>query len=67
MIVPGIVPGMNGNARLDELQRSPQLANDPAPRDDRRSARAPIDVPTLAKPIRLDKLMSLVALAHGQA
>lgn len=67
MILDLIMPGMNGNALYDELQKSPQLARIPVLVMTADPARAPNGVPTLAKPIRLDKLLSLVALAHGHA
>ena len=61
------MPGMNGTTLYDELQRSPQLAKIPVLVTTADPTRAPLGVPTLEKPCRLDKLLALVALACGRS
>jgi len=63
MILDLLMPGMHGNALYDEMQKSPQLARIPVLVTTSDPSRAPAGVPTLDKPLRLDKLLSLVALA----
>jgi len=60
------MPGMNGTTLYDEMQRSPQLARIPVLVTTSDPTRAPLGVPTLEKPLRLDKLLSLIALACGR-
>jgi len=60
------MPGMNGNALYDEMQKSPGLAKIPVVVTTSDPTRAPIGVPTLGKPLRLDKVLSIVALACGR-
>ena len=67
VILDMIMPGMNGALLYDELQRSPQLAKIPVLVTTADPTRAPVGVPTLEKPLRVDKLLSLVALACGRA
>jgi CheY-like chemotaxis protein len=67
MILDLLMPGMHGNALYEEMQKSPQLAKIPVLVTTSDPTRAPIGVPTLGKPLRLDKLLSLVALACGRA
>jgi two-component system, sensor histidine kinase and response regulator len=66
MILDLLMPGMHGNALYDEMQRSPALAKIPVLVTTSDPTRAPAGVPTLGKPLRLDKLLSLVALACGR-
>jgi CheY-like chemotaxis protein len=66
VILDLLMPGMNGTLLYDELQRSPQLARIPVLVTTSDPTRAPPGVPTLEKPLRLDKLLSLVALALGR-
>ncbi len=60
------MPGMSGNTLYDEMQKSPELAGIPVLVTTADPARAPRGVPILAKPLRLDKLLSLVAFACGR-
>jgi two-component system, sensor histidine kinase and response regulator len=66
MILDLLMPGMNGNALYDEMQKSPILARIPIVVTTSDPTRAPIGVPTLGKPLRLDKVLSVVALACGR-
>jgi CheY-like chemotaxis protein len=66
MILDLLMPGMNGNALYDEMQRSPSLARIPVVVTTSDPTRAPLGVPTLGKPLRLDKVLSVVALACGR-
>lgn len=66
MILDLLMPGMHGNALYDEMQRSPLLAKIPVLVTTSDPSRAPLGLPTLAKPLRLDKLLSLVALTFGR-
>lgn len=66
MILDLLMPGMHGNALYDEMQRSPALARIPVLVTTSDPSRAPSGVPTLAKPLRLDNLLSLVALSYGR-
>ena len=66
MILDLLMPGMNGNALYDELQRTPELARIPVVVTTSDPARAPRGVPTLVKPLALDRLLTLVALACGR-
>ena len=66
MILDLLMPGMSGNALYDEMQRSPSLAKIPIVVTTSDPTRAPIGVPTLGKPLRLDKVLSVVALACGR-
>ena len=67
VILDLLMPGMSGNALYDEMQRSPLLARIPVLVTTSDPTRAPRGVPTLEKPIQIDKLLSLVALASGRA
>jgi CheY-like chemotaxis protein len=67
VILDLLMPGMSGTLFYDELQRSPRLAKIPVLVTTSDPTRAPIGVPTLEKPLRLDKLLSLVALVCGRA
>ena len=67
VILDLLMPGMNGTTLYDEMQRSPRLAKIPVLVTTADPTRAPVGVPTLEKPLRLDKLLALVALAHGRA
>ena len=66
MILDLLMPGMGGNALYEELQRTPELARIPVVVTTSDPARAPRGVPTLAKPLELDRLLSLIALACGR-
>jgi len=66
MILDLLMPGMNGNALYDEMQKSPSFAKIPVVVTTSDPTRAPIGVPTLGKPLRLDKVLSVVALACGR-
>lgn len=66
MILDLLMPGMSGNSLYDEMQRSPELARIPVLITTSDPTRAPRGVPTLPKPLRLDKLLSLVAFAYGR-
>jgi len=66
MILDLLMPGMHGNALYDEMQKSPQLARIPVLVTTADPTRAPVGVPTIDKPLRLDRLLSLVALAFGR-
>jgi CheY-like chemotaxis protein len=66
LILDLVMPGMNGNALYDEMQKSPELKRIPVLITTSDPARAPRGVPTLTKPLRLDKLLSLVAFACGR-
>ena len=66
LILDLLMPGMNGNALYDEMQKSPELARIPVLVTTSDPTRAPRGVPTLPKPLRLDKLLSLVAFAYGR-
>ena len=67
VILDLLMPGMSGNALYDELQRSPDLAKIPVLVATSDPSRAPRGVPTLGKPLQLDRLLPLVALACGTA
>ena len=67
VILDLLMPGMNGVAFYDEMQRSPRLAKIPVLVTTCDPTRAPLGVPTIEKPLELDKLLSLVALACGRA
>ena len=66
MILDLRMPGISGNALYEEMQRSPQLAKVPVLVTTSDPGRAPRGVPTLAKPLEIDRLLSLVALACGR-
>ena len=66
MILDLLMPGMNGNTLYDEMQKSPELAKIPVLVTTSDPTRAPRGVPTLHKPLRLDKLLSLVAFVCGR-
>lgn len=66
MILDLLMPGMHGNALYDEMQKSPRLARIPVLVTTSDPTRAPRGVPTIGKPLRLDRLLSLVALACGR-
>ena len=66
MILDLLMPGMSGNALYDEMQRSPRFARIPVVVTTSDPTRAPRGVPTLAKPLELDKLLLLVAFACGR-
>jgi CheY-like chemotaxis protein len=61
------LPGMNGIALYDEMQRSPHLARIPVIVTTSDPTRAPRGLPTLEKPLKLDKLLALVALVCERA
>lgn len=67
VILDLLMPGMGGNAFYDEMQRSRSLARIPVLVTTSDPTRAPRGVPTLEKPIQIDTLLSLVALACGRA
>ena len=67
VILDLLLPGMSGTMLYDEMQRSPQLAKIPVLVTTSDPTRAPAGVPTLEKPLRLDKLLALVALSCGRA
>jgi CheY-like chemotaxis protein len=67
VILDLLMPGMSGNALYDEMQRSRSLAKIPVLVTTSDPTRAPRGVPTLEKPIQIDTLLSLVALACGRA
>ncbi len=60
------MPGMNGTVLYDEMQRSPRLARIPVLVTTADPSLAPPGVPTLAQPLKVDRLLSLVALACGR-
>jgi CheY-like chemotaxis protein len=60
------MPGMNGTVLYDVMQRSPQLARIPVLVTTAVPELAPPGVPTLEKPIKIDRLLRLVALACGR-
>jgi DNA-binding response OmpR family regulator len=64
MILDLLTPGLNGNTLYDEVQKSPELARIPLLVTTSDPTRVPRGVPTLPKPLQLDKLLSLVAFAH---
>jgi two-component system, sensor histidine kinase and response regulator len=66
MILDLLMPGLSGNALYEEMQKSPQLAKIPVLVTTSDPSRAPLGVPTLEKPLRLDRLLSLVAFAYGR-
>jgi CheY-like chemotaxis protein len=66
VILDLLMPGMNGTSLYDEMQRSPLLAKIPVLVTTSDPTRAPHGVPTLEKPLRIDKLLALVALAAGR-
>ena len=61
------MPGMNGVTLYDEMQKSPRLAKIPVLVTTSDPTGAPQGVPTIEKPLALDQLLSLVALACGRA
>jgi CheY-like chemotaxis protein len=63
VILDLIMPVMGGNSLYEHLQRSPALARIPVLVATSDPSRAPLGVPTLEKPLKLDRLLSLVALA----
>ncbi len=65
LILDLLMPGMSGNALYDEMQKSPALAKIPVLVTTSDPSRAPSGVPTLEKPLKLDRLLSLVAFAYG--
>lgn len=67
VILDLIMPGMSGTMLYAEMQKSPHLAKIPVVVTTSDPARAPRGVPTLEKPLKLDKLLSLVALACGRS
>jgi two-component system, sensor histidine kinase and response regulator len=66
VILDLLMPGMSGNQLYDEIMKSPRLAKIPVLVMTSDPTRAPRGVPTLAKPFKLDKLLSLVAFACGR-
>lgn len=66
VILDLLMPGMGGNALYEEMQKSPELAKVPVLVTTSDPSRAPRGVPTLAKPLTLDRLLSLVALSYGR-
>jgi CheY-like chemotaxis protein len=62
MLLDMIMPGTSGNAVYDQLQKRPRLAAIPTVAVTAEPSRAPIGMPAMAKPIRLRKLLELVAL-----
>ncbi|HEY1553307.1 MAG TPA: response regulator [Kofleriaceae bacterium] len=66
LILDLLMPGMSGNTLYDEMQKTPRLATIPVLVTTSDPTRAPRGVPTLAKPLKLDRLLSLVRLASGQ-
>jgi len=66
VILDLLMPGMSGTVLYDEMQRSPELARIPVLVMTADPTRAPVGVPTIEKPIKVDKLLSLVALVHGR-
>jgi CheY-like chemotaxis protein len=66
MILDLLMPGMGGNALYEEMQKSPELAKIPVLVTTSDPSRAPRGLPTLAKPLTLDKVLSLVALSYGR-
>ncbi len=67
MILDLLMPGMSGTALYDEMQKSPALAKIPVLVTTSDPSRAPRGVPTLVKPLKLERLLSLVAFAVGRA
>lgn len=66
MILDLLMPGMSGNALYEEMQKSPRFAKIPVLVTTSDPSRAPTGVPTLEKPLKLDRLLSLVAFAYGK-
>jgi CheY-like chemotaxis protein len=60
------MPGMNGTMLYHEMQRTPQLAKIPVLVTTAVPELAPPGVPTLEKPLKVDRLLELVALACGR-
>ncbi len=67
MILDLLMPGMSGTALYAEMQKSPELAKIPVLVTTSDPSRAPRGVPTLVKPLKLERLLSLVAFAVGRA
>jgi DNA-binding response OmpR family regulator len=63
MVLDLLMPGMNGNTLFEVMQRSAELAKVPVVVTTSDPSRAPRGVPTLAKPLQLDRLLALIALA----
>jgi two-component system phosphate regulon response regulator PhoB len=57
-----MMPGMSGATVYDEMQRDPRLASIAVLIISGEPSRAPPGVPTVAKPLRTDKLLSLLAV-----
>jgi CheY-like chemotaxis protein len=67
LILDLVMPGMSGNTLYDEMQRAPSLAKIPVLVTTADPTRAPLGVPTIAKPIQIDRLLALVKLAVDKA
>jgi CheY-like chemotaxis protein len=62
MLLDMMMPMTNGNSLYDQLQKRPSLASIPVLAVTAEPSRAPIGVPALEKPVKLDRLLALVAL-----
>ena len=61
------MPGMSGTMVYDEMQRDPQLASIAVLVVTGDPTRSPPGVPTIGKPIRTDKLLTLLAVFRDVA
>jgi CheY-like chemotaxis protein len=66
LILDLIMPGMTGNSLYEEMQKSAVLAKVPVLVTTSDPTRAPRGVPTLAKPLALDRVLKLVAMSCGR-
>ena len=62
MLLDMMMPGTSGNLVYEQLQKRPELAAIPTVAVTAEPSRAPIGMPALEKPIKLRKLLELVAL-----
>ena len=62
MLLDMMMPDTSGNAVYEQLQHRPGLASIPVVAVTAEPSRAPLGMPALEKPVRLGKLLELVAL-----
>ena len=62
MLLDMMMPMTNGNSLYDQLQKRPRFASIPIVAVTAEPSRAPIGMPALEKPVKLDRLLALVAL-----
>jgi CheY-like chemotaxis protein len=67
MLLDMMMPQTSGNSVHEQLQKRPELAAIPTVAVTAEPSRAPIGMPALEKPIRLRKLLELVALCCDAA